>query len=62
MNKIDLIQDIDELLDRYCEDCFLKRQLREEKGKTAAHSFCIRGCTVGEQLQFLGAELNKLGH
>ncbi len=60
LNKIDLIQDIDELIDRYCEGCFLKKQLREERGKSGAHKFCITGCTVGEQLKFLGTELNKL--
>ncbi|SIT66171.1 zinc-finger domain-containing protein [Edaphobacillus lindanitolerans] len=62
MNKVNLIQDIDELLDRYCDGCFLKKQLREDHGKAAAHKFCIDGCTVGEQLRFLGTELNKIGH
>ncbi|RSK24818.1 zinc-finger domain-containing protein [Bhargavaea beijingensis] len=61
MNKMDLIQDIDELLDQYCDGCFLKKQLRTEKGKATAHRFCIKQCTVGEQLRFLGSELNKLG-
>ncbi|AQQ53542.1 zinc-finger domain-containing protein [Planococcus lenghuensis] len=59
MNKRSIINEIDEMIETYCDGCFLKKQLREDKGKRAAHKFCIESCTVGQQLQFLGRELNK---
>ncbi|WP_088006307.1 zinc-finger domain-containing protein [Indiicoccus explosivorum] len=59
MNKRSIIAEIDEMMEMYCDGCFVKRQLREDEGKKAAHRFCIESCTVGRQLQFLGGELNK---
>ncbi|MBU9674786.1 zinc-finger domain-containing protein [Planococcus sp. CP5-4] len=61
MKKVSIINEIDEILNTYCEGCFVKAQLRKDEGKTAAHRFCISECTVGTQLQFLGQELNKIG-
>ena len=61
MNKTMIMSEIDEILTSYCEDCFLKTQLAKERGKTGAHRFCIKTCTIGEQLQFLGREINKIG-
>lgn len=60
MNKVSVMQDIDELTDLYCTDCLVIRDLRQKRGKTKAHQFCIESCTVGEQLQFLGKELVKV--
>ncbi|MFJ7933496.1 zinc-finger domain-containing protein [Sporosarcina sp. NPDC096371] len=60
MNKTTIMGEIDEILVTYCEDCFLKKQLSKEKGKTGAHRFCIKICTIGEQLRFLGQEMNKV--
>ncbi|MCG7333835.1 zinc-finger domain-containing protein [Sporosarcina sp. ACRSM] len=60
MNKTNVMNEITEILDVYCEECFVKRQLSKEKGKPGAHRFCITTCTIGEQLQFLGQELNKI--
>jgi hypothetical protein len=59
MNKTIIMLEIDTVIDTYCSGCFLKRQLAKDKGKTAAHRFCIDGCTVGDQLKFLGSQLNK---
>lgn len=54
-----IVQDIDEINEKYCEGCFVKQQLRKDKGKSAAHRFCIESCSVGDQLKFLGKELIK---
>jgi hypothetical protein len=59
MNKTIVMNEINEILDAYCDGCFLKKQLSKEKGKARAHRFCITTCTIGEQLQFLGQEMNK---
>jgi hypothetical protein len=59
VNKVSVMKDIDELTDMYCSDCLVIRDLRQKRGKTKAHQFCIEKCTVGEQLQFLGQELMK---
>lgn len=61
MDKLTVMKDINQLLDLYCEGCFAKKQLMKERGKTGAHQFCISECTIGEQLQFLGREINKIG-
>ncbi|MBY0221022.1 MULTISPECIES: zinc-finger domain-containing protein [Sporosarcina] len=61
MNKVMVMKDINQLLDIYCEGCYVKRQLIKERGKTGAHQFCISECTIGDQLKFLGSEINKLG-
>ncbi|WP_339250067.1 zinc-finger domain-containing protein [Sporosarcina sp. FSL W8-0480] len=60
MDKLTIMNEINEVLDTYCEGCFVKRQQVKDIGKTSAHQFCIRTCTIGEQLQFLGNEMNKL--
>lgn len=60
MEKVSVMQDIDELMDMYCADCLVIAELRKTRGKQGAHQFCIEHCTVGEQLQFLGNELLKL--
>lgn len=54
-----IVQDIDEINEKYCEGCFVKQQLRKDQGKSAAHRFCIESCSVGDQLKFLGQELIK---
>lgn len=59
MSKEAVIKDIDELMDTYCIDCPIKKELRQLRGKSGAHRFCIEQCSVGEQLQFLGNELMK---
>lgn len=59
MDKTIVMDEIDYVIDMYCDGCILKKQLAKDNGKTAAHRFCIKGCTVGEQLQFLGREMNK---
>ncbi|WP_153732979.1 zinc-finger domain-containing protein [Sporosarcina obsidiansis] len=61
MEKVMVMKDINQLLDLYCEGCYVKKQLIKERGKTGAHQFCISECTIGEQLKFLGTEINKLG-
>ncbi|GKV55388.1 MULTISPECIES: zinc-finger domain-containing protein [unclassified Sporosarcina] len=59
MNKLTVMTEINEMLDTYCEGCFIKKQLAKDCGKTGAHQFCIQTCTIGEQLRFLGNEMNK---
>lgn len=60
MDKISVMQDIDELTDTYCEGCLVRQELRKQRGKSGAHRFCIEHCSVGQQLQFLGQELMKI--
>ena len=60
MNKVVVMKEINQLLDIYCEGCYVKKQLTKERGKTGAHQFCISDCTIGDQLQFLGREINKI--
>ncbi|MDQ0162799.1 hypothetical protein J2S06_001876 [Bacillus alveayuensis] len=57
MDKKQVIEQITELMDTYCIDCFLKKHFRKEFGKTYAHSFCINQCTVGQKIKEFGSQL-----
>ncbi|MFK2824153.1 zinc-finger domain-containing protein [Bacillus sp. B190/17] len=59
MERKQLMAEMGEILDTYCEDCLLKAVFRKEKGKAFAHKFCITKCTVGEQLRKCGEQLLK---
>lgn len=59
IHRTEIMGEIDQILDKYCRDCLLKKTLNRERGKTAAHRFCISECTIGDQLKFLGNEMNK---
>ncbi|MGE7216758.1 zinc-finger domain-containing protein [Priestia koreensis] len=62
MNKVNrkqLLQEVTELLDYYCEDCFVKKTFNKEKGKNYAQSFCINQCTIGEKIKEYGEMLVK---
>ncbi|MFC4322744.1 zinc-finger domain-containing protein [Litchfieldia salsa] len=58
MNRKKLIEEVGEILDTYCKDCFLKAQNRKEFGKAYAQTFCINKCTVGETLKEYGKRLS----
>ncbi|MFJ8064841.1 zinc-finger domain-containing protein [Psychrobacillus sp. NPDC096426] len=57
MKNTQIINEIDHILQTYCDGCFVRTQLRKEKGKAKAHQFCIRGCTVGEEIKQKGEKL-----
>ncbi|KIL44148.1 zinc-finger domain-containing protein [Jeotgalibacillus soli] len=57
MERRKVIDEVEELLNTYCKDCLVKKQLRADYGKTHAHSFCIQQCTVGEKIQKYGKYL-----
>ncbi|MFS0614775.1 zinc-finger domain-containing protein [Lederbergia ruris] len=59
MQRIELLNEMDQVLDTYCKDCFLKSHFRQTYGKNYAHRFCIQNCTVGQELQKLGHTLMK---
>jgi hypothetical protein len=54
-----LLEEVTELLDYYCSDCFVKKTFNKEKGKTYAQTFCIKECTVGEKIKQYGDLLTK---
>lgn len=58
MKNVQVINEIDYLLNTYCEGCFVQTLIRKEKGKTAAHGFCIHKCSVGEEIKLAGKKLN----
>ncbi|TFE03260.1 zinc-finger domain-containing protein [Jeotgalibacillus sp. R-1-5s-1] len=58
MEKQLIINEVDELLQTYCQDCPVKKQLRYERGKSKAHKFCISECSVGKRLQECGRQLS----
>ncbi|MCH1627353.1 zinc-finger domain-containing protein [Ferdinandcohnia quinoae] len=58
MKRRKLILEVGEVLDTYCQDCFVKDYFRKEYGKRYAQSFCIEKCTVGEKLKEYGKQLS----
>jgi len=56
-DRKELLGYLDQLLDTYCDGCFLFQHIKKEKGRNYAHSFCIKQCTVGQQLQKIGKDL-----
>lgn len=57
MDRKQVIQKVNSILDTYCTGCFLIHHHRKQYGKKYAQSFCIQKCTVGEQLQKYGRKL-----
>lgn len=58
MNKKQVIKEVHDLVQEYCEDCFLYKHLRETHSRNVAQKFCIKECSVGEKLQELGDKLS----
>jgi hypothetical protein len=54
----DVIIEVSELLDYYCEQCFVNAYFKKEHGKRYAQKFCIKECTVGEKLKGYGKLLS----
>lgn len=59
MKRKKIYNEMEALMDHYCEGCFLYKQNRKEKGRNYAHRFCISFCTVGESIKNLGNKLTK---
>ncbi|MDI2589022.1 MULTISPECIES: zinc-finger domain-containing protein [unclassified Psychrobacillus] len=57
MKNTQIINEIDLIMQKYCDGCFVRTQLRKDKGKTIAHQFCIHSCTVGEEIKQKGEKL-----
>ncbi|AJD91247.1 hypothetical protein JMA_19300 [Jeotgalibacillus malaysiensis] len=58
MEKHTAISAVDELMNTYCRDCPVKKQLRAEKGKLHAHKFCISDCSIGIKIKEIGRQLS----
>lgn len=54
MERKQLIREIDEMTDTYCEGCLVKQSLTKERSKTNAHRFCITQCSIGLRIQRMG--------
>ncbi|TFE03032.1 zinc-finger domain-containing protein [Jeotgalibacillus salarius] len=58
MEKMTAISELDELMNTYCTECPVKKELRSEKGKLYAHKFCISECSIGLKLKEIGRRLS----
>lgn len=61
MDRKGIFREVEEILNQYCNGCFLYRQNRKDKGRTYAHKFCITSCTVGEKIRQCGDKLDQAG-
>lgn len=57
MERKNILHKVNELLDTFCQDCFLNRHLRQTYGRNHAQRFCIQQCSVGDELKAYGEML-----
>ncbi|WP_409301275.1 zinc-finger domain-containing protein [Peribacillus sp. SCS-155] len=57
MDRKLILTEVEQVLEEYCKDCFVYSTLRKENGRSFAHKFCIRQCTVGERIKEIGMKL-----
>ncbi|WP_033828666.1 zinc-finger domain-containing protein [Bacillus andreraoultii] len=57
-DRIELYDEIDELLTTYCDGCFVFNHFKKEQGRRYAHRFCINQCTVGVKIKEIGKKLS----
>lgn len=48
---------INQLEEKYCHGCLLKKLNREEGTRASAHKFCITECSVGLEIRSHGNQL-----
>ncbi|MFZ3590913.1 zinc-finger domain-containing protein [Bacillus sp. DJP31] len=53
-----VLLEVSNLLDTFCENCFVNGHFKKEHGKCFAQTFCIKECTVGQQLKEYGKLLS----
>ncbi|WP_020008309.1 zinc-finger domain-containing protein [Salinicoccus albus] len=53
----EVLDKINNLEEKYCRDCILKKLNREKGSRTAAHNFCIKECSVGISIRTHGNNL-----
>ncbi|WP_042457676.1 zinc-finger domain-containing protein [Neobacillus dielmonensis] len=58
VERKELLNQVEGLMLKYCEGCFLHRHLIKESGRRAAHRFCISQCTIGERIKQYGEKLS----
>lgn len=58
MDKKQVIKEVHDMVQVYCEECFLYKYLRETNSRNVAQQFCIKECSVGEKLQEYGDRLS----
>ncbi|WP_096154338.1 MULTISPECIES: zinc-finger domain-containing protein [Bacillus] len=59
MSRKKILMEVGEILDTFCHECLVKKTLRKEMGKKYAQSFCIKECTVGQDIKRLGEQLDN---
>ncbi len=58
MNRKEIYHEVEAIMNYYCDNCFLYKYNRKEKGRNYAHKFCISTCTVGEKIKQCGKRLS----
>jgi hypothetical protein len=57
LSRQQILREVEEMIGKYCKECFLHKHHKEEKGRRYAHRFCITQCTVGDKLKEMGRKL-----
>jgi hypothetical protein len=59
LDRKEIYNEVEAILDHYCNGCFLYKQNRKDRGRNFAHRFCISSCTVGEKIKQCGEKLTQ---
>ena len=57
MNRKAIFNEVEAILERYCEDCFLINKIEKIKERTLHINFVFSQCTVGEKISQCGEKL-----
>lgn len=55
--KQETLYKINQLEEKYCHGCLLKKLNRDRGNQTSAHKFCISECSVGLKIRSHGNQL-----
>lgn len=55
--KQETLYKINQLEEKYCHGCLLKKINRDRGNRTSAHKFCISQCSVGLKIRSHGNQL-----
>ncbi|WP_394232720.1 zinc-finger domain-containing protein [Niallia oryzisoli] len=59
MERKKIINEVESIMNNYCNGCFLYKQNRKDRGRNFAHRFCISTCTVGLKIKQCGEQLTQ---
>jgi hypothetical protein len=58
MERNQVIIELNDMIETYCEGCFVYQHFRKIHSQNYAQNFCMKQCTIGEKLKQYGKYLS----